>query len=174
MSHAQPDTPSARATLYEFAGGREALRRLAGIQYARCLTDPVLSEIFGTDGRPEHVDHLADWLTEVLGGPKLYTERHGGHEALLGHHADLRIDDVHRSRFVEVFVEALDAAGLPDDELFRRRLREYLDWGSRIAQEISQPGGGHVERPAGAGLGLGRAGRRARLSAPGRCPARVA
>ena len=127
-------------SLYDYAGGHDALHRLAAAQYARCLEDPVLVEIFGTDGRPDHVDHLADWLTEVLGGPKLYTEQHGGHEALLKHHANLEIAERHRQRFVDVFVQAADEVGLPDDPVFRKRLREYLDWGSKIAEAVSQPG----------------------------------
>jgi hemoglobin len=126
--------------LYEYAGGRDALWRLADAQYRRCLTDPLLAEVFGSEGNPDHVDHLADWLTEVLGGPKLYTERHGGHEALLKHHANLGIDEPHRERFVEAFMEAADEVGLPDNDAFRRRLREYLDWGSKIAEDVSQPG----------------------------------
>lgn len=131
---------SDQATLYEYAGGREALRRLADVQYRRCLTDPVLIEVFGTGGRPEHVDHLADWLTEVLGGDHLYTQRHGGHGALLAHHANLRIDERHRARFVDAFMEAADEIGLPTAARFRGRLREYLEWGSKIAETVSQPG----------------------------------
>jgi hemoglobin len=127
-------------TLYEYAGGDSALRRLAEAQYRRCITDPVLVEIFGTKGRPAHVDHLADWLSEVLGGPKLYTEKHGGHEALLRHHAGLGIDEHHRERFVGAFLEAADEVDLPGHPVFRRRLREYLEWGSKIAEEVSQPG----------------------------------
>ena len=127
-------------TLYEYAGGREAMLRVADAHYWRCLTDPMLVEIFGTKGRPDHVEHLADWLTEVLGGPKLYTERHGGHQALLGHHANLGIDEAHRQRFVDAFLAAADEAGLPDHPVFRRRLREYIEWGSRIAEDVSQPG----------------------------------
>src|SRR5262245_47698755 len=38
-------------------------------QYRRCLTDPVLTQIFGTQGRPGHAEHLAAWLGEVLVGP---------------------------------------------------------------------------------------------------------
>jgi hemoglobin len=124
-------------TLYEFAGGRDAMRRLAEAHYARCLTDPVLSEVFGTDGSPTHAAHLADWFTEVLGGPRRYTERHGGHEALLRHHAGRRIAEHQRARFVEVFFEASDAVGLPDDPRFRERLREYLEWGTAIAVDVS-------------------------------------
>ena len=127
-------------TLYTYAGGRQMLRRLAEEQYRRCLEDPLLVEIFGREPRPEHVDHLADWMSEVLGGPKLYTEQHGGHQAILEHHAGLGIDERHRARFVEVFLEAADAVALPSDPAFRSRLRDYLDWGSRIAQDVSQPG----------------------------------
>lgn len=131
---------SGDVTLYEFAGGRDALRALADAQYRRCLTDPVLVDIFGSGGRPDHVDHLADWLTEVLGGPKLYTEQHGGHGALLRHHANLNIDEHHRARFVGAFLAAADEVGLPDSPTFRQRLRDYLEWGSKIAKDVSQPG----------------------------------
>lgn len=134
------DSASVRPTLYEYAGGRAALERLADAQYRHCTTDPVLIEIFGTEAHPTHVEHLADWLTEVLGGPRLYTERHGGHEALLRHHVNLGIGEQHRARFVEVFMQAADEVGLPADPEFRQRLVDYLQWGSTIAQEISQPG----------------------------------
>ncbi|GAB3798341.1 group II truncated hemoglobin [Humibacter antri] len=127
-------------TLYEYAGGREALELLAAAQYRRCLTDPILVEVFGSKGRPEHVEHLGDWLTEVLGGPRLYTQRHGGHGALLGHHANLSLQERHRARFVETFLEAADEIGMSPNARFRQRLLEYLDWGSRIAVEVSQPG----------------------------------
>ena len=130
----------AEPTLYEYAGGAGAMRRLADAHYRRCLTDPLLVEVFGTEGRPDHVEHLADWLTEVLGGPRRYTERHGGHEALLRHHAGLAIDEPHRARFVDAFMAAADDAGLPDHAVFRTRLREYLEWGSAIAVDVSQPG----------------------------------
>ncbi|HEY4277083.1 MAG TPA: group II truncated hemoglobin [Conexibacter sp.] len=125
-------------TLYEFAGGREAMLRVADAHYSRCLTDPVLSAVFGTTGSPTHVESLADWLTEVLGGPKLYTERHGGHEALLRHHAGREIAEPQRARFVEAFIEAGDEVGLPDDPRFRRRLRDYLEWGTAIAVDVSR------------------------------------
>ncbi|ADB48719.1 group II truncated hemoglobin [Conexibacter woesei] len=127
-------------TLYDYAGGRDAIVRLAEIHYGRCLTDPVLSQVFGTQGSATHAGHLADWLTEVFGGPKLYTERHGGHEALLRHHANRSIAEPQRARFVAVFLESCDAAGLPAEPRFRERLREYLEWGTAIALDVSQPG----------------------------------
>jgi hemoglobin len=127
-------------TLYDYAGGREAMLRVADAHYRRCLTDPVLVEVFGTHGSASHVESLADWLTEVLGGPKLYTEQHGGHEALLGHHANKSIAEPQRARFVEAFVAAADEVGLPEEPHFRQRLLDYLEWGTAIAVEVSQPG----------------------------------
>jgi hemoglobin len=127
-------------TIYEYLGGAGALHRWADAQYRGCLADPVLSQVFGTQGRPGHVEHLAAWLGEVFGGPDDYTREWGGHGALLAHHADLSLTEPQRVRFVEVFLAAADEAGLPDDERVRGRIREYLDWGSRIAVEISQPG----------------------------------
>ena len=130
----------AEQTIFEFLGGSEALFRLAGAQYRRCLTDPVLVQVFGTEGRPGHVEHLAAWLGEVFGGPDVYTRELGGHPALLRHHANLAITEEQRHHFVQAFMEAADEAGLPTDERFRRRFREYIEWGTRIAMGVSRPG----------------------------------
>jgi truncated hemoglobin YjbI len=127
-------------TLFEYAGGAPAMQRLAAAHYARCTRDPVLVEIFGAEPRPEHVGHLADWLGEVLGGPKLYTEEHGGHGALLRHHAGLGIAPRHARAFVDAFAAAADEAGLPADPRFRARLIDYVEWGAAIAEAVSQPG----------------------------------
>jgi hemoglobin len=127
-------------TIFEHLGGAHALSRLADAQYRRCLTDPVLIPVFGTQGRPGHVEHLAAWLGEVFGGPDSYSRELGGHAALLRHHANRSITEAQRERFVEIFLEAADEVGLPNDERFRRRFREYIEWGSRIAMAISQPG----------------------------------
>src|SRR5262245_10169228 len=102
-------------TIFEHAGGADALHRLADAQYRRCLTDPVLIQVVGTQGRPGHVDHLAAWLGEVFGGPDFYTRDLGGHGALLRHHANRAITEEQRRRFVEAFLEAADEAELPTD-----------------------------------------------------------
>ena len=127
-------------TIFEHLGGADALRRLADAQYRHCLSDPILLQVFGAHGRPGHVEHLAAWLGEVFGGPDLYTRELGGHGKLLRHHANRSITEAQRARFVEVFLEAADEVGLPTDERFRRRFREYIEWGSRIAMAVSQPG----------------------------------
>jgi hemoglobin len=44
-------------SLFEFAGGEEALHRLESVFYGSVLADPLLKPLFG-DGKPEHVDRL--------------------------------------------------------------------------------------------------------------------
>ena len=131
-------------TIYEFIGGGEVLRRLAEAHYRRCTVDPVLVQVFGTEPRPAHAEHLADWLAEVFGGPETYTERHGGHEALLLHHAGKHITEEQRAAFVRAFVEAADEVGVPDDPHLRARLTSYLEWGTAIAKDVSQAEPGDV------------------------------
>jgi hemoglobin len=139
-SETRSERAVAEPTIFEHIGGAEALRRLADAQYRRCLADPVLSDVFGTEGKPDHVEHLAAWLGEVFGGPDTYTREYGGHAALLRHHANLAITETQRQRFIEVFLEAADEAGLPADDRFRTRFGEYLEWGTQIAVAVSQPG----------------------------------
>jgi hemoglobin len=74
-----------------------------------------------------------------MGEPTIY-DYVGGHQALLRHHGDLAITEEQRRRFVEVFLLSADEVGLPDAPELRRRLAEYLEWGSAIAVDASRPG----------------------------------
>jgi hemoglobin len=135
-------------TMFEYAGGAPAIRALAATHYGRCVTDPVLAQMFGDEPHPGHVVRLADWLGEVLGGPDAYTREHGGHNALLRQHAGRHITEEQRRRFVEVFFESADDIGLPDHPVFRERLREYVEWGTAIAKDVSQQDEvGHTSEP---------------------------
>lgn len=125
-------------TMFEYAGGAPAIHALAATHYGRCVADPVLAEVFGDESHPHHVVRLSDWLGEVLGGPDTYTRSHGDHTALLRQHAGRGITEKQRQRFVEIFFESADSVGLPDNPVFRERLRAYVEWGTAIAVEVSQ------------------------------------
>ena len=57
-------------TLYEFAGGDTAFLALATAHHARCLADPELNHPFShPDQHPQHVERLAAYWAEVMGGP---------------------------------------------------------------------------------------------------------
>ena len=125
-------------SFYEAVGGEPALRRLIEAFYEQVLVDPVLEPVFA-NFTPTHIDHVVVWLSEVFGGPAGYTERLGGHQALLTSHLDLRITEEQRARWVEVILRTA-AKELPDDALLQQRFAEYIEWGTRIAASVSQPG----------------------------------
>jgi hemoglobin len=127
-------------TLYEWAGGEEAIGRLIDAFYDRVEADDLLSPFFPGGVKREHRDHVTAWWCEVFGGPARYTEQLGGYEVMLSHHRGLEITPEQRFRFASLMSLAADDAGLPDDPEFRSALVAYLEWGTRIAQHNSQPG----------------------------------
>jgi hemoglobin len=118
-----------RSTLFEYAGGEPAFLALATAHHARCLADPELNHPFShEDGNPEHIQRLAAYWAEVMGGPASYTGSMGDQSGLLQMHAgNGDISDLGR-RFVVCFVQAMDDAGLPDDADFRAAMTAYLRW----------------------------------------------
>ncbi|WP_380168130.1 group II truncated hemoglobin [Jannaschia sp. R86511] len=126
-------------TLYDWAGGAPALHRLTEVFYDRVLADEVLEPVFRHMG-PHHRAHVADWLGEVLGGPAVYTDRHGGYPAMLAHHLGLAISEAQRVRWAQLVAGSADAAGLPDDPEFRSAFVAYVEWGTRLAMANSAPG----------------------------------
>lgn len=123
-------------TLYEHAGGTEGLHRLEEIFYAKALADPVLSQVF-PERVPTHVQHLTWFTSESFGGPDRFT-RELGFQYLIDTHRGLQITDEQRDRFIEVYLESLDEAGLPADERFRGAVREHVEFGARVAQQNSR------------------------------------
>jgi hemoglobin len=125
----------AMPTLFEHAGGEEALHRLEQLFYDSVLRDPLLQPLFG-DGQPEHVDHLTMFTAETFGGPDRFT-RELGFQHLIDVHRGLEITEEQRERFVELYMAALDAAVMPDDEPFRAAVREHVEFGARVAMQNS-------------------------------------
>ena len=80
------------------------------------------------------------WWREVFGGPPQYTDELGGYAAMVAKHLELGITVEQRRRFVATMSVAADDAGLPADPEFRSALLAYLEWGTRLALENSQPG----------------------------------
>jgi hemoglobin len=122
-------------TLYEHAGGEHALHRLEELFYDKALADPVLSALF-TERVPTHVDHLTWFTAESFGGSDRFS-RELGFQHIIDVHRGLKITDEQRERFVEVYLEALDAAGMPNDDPFRQAVREHVEFGARVAQQNS-------------------------------------
>jgi hemoglobin len=135
------DTP----TLYEWAGGADAFVRLTEAFYARVLKDDLLAPLFARMD-PEHPRHVAAWLAEVFGGPAAYTDHHGGYPHMVAKHIGVAITEPQRRRWVSLILDAADEAGLPEDPEFRAAFVGYIEWGTRLALQNSQPGADVVMR----------------------------
>ena len=115
-------------TVYDAAGGDAGLLALARAWHARCLADPVASHPFGHGGlHPQHVERLAAYWGEALGGPPAYTDAMGDEAGVLRMHAG---NGTHReldALVVELFDGAMDDVGLTEQPL-RGALHDYFAW----------------------------------------------
>lgn len=129
------DVPS----LYEWAGGLDALERLTSIFYGRVKLDPVLGPVFaGMDAH--HPQHVARFLAEVFGGPAVYSGERGGHAHMVSQHLNRRLTEAQRRQWIALLIDAADEAGLPADPEFRSAFVGYIEWGTRLAVINSQSG----------------------------------
>jgi hemoglobin len=132
-----------RPSIYEFAGGEPAFLALAAAHHARCLRDPVLAHAFSHGTHPDHVQRLAYYWMEVLGGPARFSaaadDTAGAHSAVLRLHANNGAETDLGGRFVTCFVAAMDDAGLPEDEQLRASLRGYIEWAAGEVMVYSPP-----------------------------------
>jgi truncated hemoglobin YjbI len=101
--------------------------------------DPLLAPLFA-DMSPDHPQRVAKWLGEVFGGPKEYSEEYGGYTRMVGQHIGKGLTEEKRARWVALILRCAQEAGLPADPEFRSAFSSYIEWGSRLALENSQPG----------------------------------
>jgi hemoglobin len=126
-------------TLYQWAGGIDALNRLTARFYQRVRDNEILAPIFAHMDS-EHPRHVAAFLAEVLGGPADYSASHGGHPHMIRQHLNRHLSQTQRREWVALLLETADELNLPDDPEFRSALVGYLEWGSRLAVINSQDG----------------------------------
>ena len=127
-----------RPTLFEFAGGEPAFLALASAHHARCLEDPELNHPFSHEGQhPRHVERLAAYWAEVMGGPPTYSRSCGDESHVLRMHAGHGDITALGRRFVKCFDRAVDDAGLPQDAAFRAAMHAYMVWAVEVVLAYS-------------------------------------
>jgi hemoglobin len=125
-------TGKSAPTLYEWAGGIDRIKALFQAFYTRVPADPLLGPVFA--GMPrEHFEIVAQFVSEVLGGPPLYTDDGHSHSSMVAKHLNRHLTQEQRRRWMALLLETADEQGLPDDPEFRSALVGYLEWGSRLA-----------------------------------------
>ena len=114
-------------SVYEAAGGLDALRRLARAWHERVMADEIVSHAFHGGVRDDHIERLAAYWAEALGGPAAYTATYGDEsfvERLHGGNGEHHEMD---RRAIDCFDEALGDAGLMSEPL-RSVLHAYFAW----------------------------------------------
>ena len=115
-------------TVYEAAGGRDGLMRLASAWHRRVLDDEVVSHAFSHGFHPQHTERLAAYWAEALGGPTTYSERYGDETSVVRIHSGNGPHKEMDQRAIACFDQALEDVGLARNERLRRVLHDYFAW----------------------------------------------
>ena len=132
--------PDHEPTIFQWAGGLTALTRMTRIFYEKYVPqDPLLAPLFANMSA-DHPERVAKWLGEVFCGPHAYSEQYGGYTRMISQHLGKGLTEEKRARWVQLILRSAQEAGLPADPEFRSAFSSYIEWGSRLALENSQPG----------------------------------
>jgi len=115
-------------TVFEAAGGNDGLYRLAAAWHRRVMADEEVSHAFSHGFHPLHIERLAAYWAEALGGPNTYSESYGDETTVVRIHSG---NGEHREmdrRAIACFDQALADVGLADDRDLRQVLHDYFAW----------------------------------------------
>ena len=115
-------------TVFEAAGGKEGMHRLADAWHRRVMADEVVSHAFSHGFHPQHVERLAAYWAEALGGPRTYSESYGDETTVVRMHSGNGEHDEMNRRAIACFDQALVDAGLAGDNALRQVLHNYFAW----------------------------------------------
>lgn len=113
-------------SLFEAAGGADGMWLLAEAWRQRAVDDEIVSHAFHDGVDPHHVERLAAYWSEALGGPPEYTARYGDESGVVRMHSG---NGEHRQmdrRAIACFDTALADADLAEDEILRGALHDYF------------------------------------------------
>jgi hemoglobin len=115
-------------TLYNAAGGHAGLLALAQAWHARCLAHPVVSHAFEGRLHPQHVERLASYWAEALGGPDDFTRKLGSETIVQRMHAGNGSHPGFDAMAVQCFEQALVDVGHAAGTQLHGSLAEYFRW----------------------------------------------
>ncbi|EWT00667.1 oxidoreductase [Intrasporangium oryzae NRRL B-24470] len=118
-------------SVYEAAGGHEGLVRLARAWHERVMADEVVSHAFSHGLRPDHIERLAAYRSEALGGPTTYSDRYGDESSVVRTHSGNGPHEEMDRRAIACFDQALTDVALFEDDPVRAVLRDYFAWATR-------------------------------------------
>ncbi|MFE3254299.1 ferritin-like domain-containing protein [Nocardia sp. NPDC059229] len=110
--------PGREPTLFEWAGGYPALRRMTALLYEQLIPDDAVLAAAFSDPDTDHARREADWLAIAFGAPRESDEpRSRPH-----------LSEEQQERWVQLILRAARESGLPDDPEFRSAFAAFVAW----------------------------------------------
>ena len=131
-------------TVFEAAGGNDGLVRLAAAWHRRVMDDPVVSHAFSHGFHPQHVERLAAYWAEALGGPSTYSELFGDETTVVKMHSGNGEHEEMDRRAIACFDQALVEVGLADDAALKQVLHDYFAWATTTTMSRYHQSAAHV------------------------------
>src|SRR5207245_10271281 len=113
----------AMQSVYEAAGGDDGLLRLAEAWHARVMADEVVAHAFSHGFHPQHVERLAAYWAEAVGGPSTYSDSYGEETTVVKMHSG---NGEH---------EEMDGRAIAYGAL-RRVLHDYFAWATTTTMSL--------------------------------------
>ena len=104
------------------------MRRLAGAWHRRVMADDVVSHAFSHGFHPQHVERLAAYWAEALGGPSVYSDSYGDETSVVKIHSGNGVHEEMDHRAIVCFDQALADVGLAEDSPLGQVLHDYFTW----------------------------------------------
>jgi hemoglobin len=115
-------------TVYEAAGGDEGMHRLAAAWHVRVMADEVVSHAFSHGFETDHVERLAAYWAEALGGPTTYSDTYGDETSVVRMHSGNGRHEEMDRRAIACFDSALADVGVSRDDTVWPVLHDYFAW----------------------------------------------
>jgi len=106
----------------------EGLLDLAAAWHVRVMADEVVSHPFSHGFHPEHTERLAAYWAEALGGPTTFSDTYGDETSVVRIHSGHGPHEDMDRRAIACFDQALEDAGLAENEELRQVLHDYFAW----------------------------------------------
>lgn len=123
-------------TVFEAAGGIDGLRRIASAWHHRVMADDVVAHAFSHGFHPQHVERLAAYWAEALGGPTMYSDAYGNETIVVRMHSGKGEHDEMNRRAIACFDQALVDVGLASDGALRKVLLDYFTWATMTTMNL--------------------------------------
>lgn len=121
------------SNFYESVGGEATFRAIVHEFYKQVRTDDILGPMYPADDMEGAEDRLRWFLAQYWGGPQEFNEKRG-HPRLRMRHAQFRVDEAARDRWLELMGNAL--ATIPREQLPDEHRAAMWDHMERVAHML--------------------------------------